>query len=60
MTFLKINILNCAEMVERMGRREIVEVVCSGRENFPGVKVAGGPLHMCRSFSRATGVKHGR
>jgi hypothetical protein len=60
MTFLKINILNYAEMVERMESREIVEVACSGRENFPGVKVADGPLHLCRSYSRATGVKHER
>jgi hypothetical protein len=60
MTFLKINILNCAEMVERMESREIVEVDCSGRGNFPDVKVADGPLHMCRSYSRASGVKHGR
>jgi hypothetical protein len=60
MTFLKINILNCAEMVERMESREIVEVACSGRENLPGAKVADGPLHMCSSYCRAIGVKHGR
>jgi hypothetical protein len=47
-------------MVEDMEGREIVEVACSRRENFPCVKVADGPLHMCRSYSRATGVKQGR
>ena len=61
MTLLKVNILNCAEIVERMESREIVEVACSGRENLPGAKVAAdGLLHMCRSYSSATGVKHGR
>jgi len=43
-----------------MESRESFEVACSGRENFPGVKVADGPLHTCRSYSRATCVKHGR
>ena len=47
-------------MVERMECRETVEVACSVRENFPGVKVADGRLHMCRFYSRATGLKHGR